>query len=194
MRLPALPRAGANANANAKRTRGPFVEALVRFVFAFFGGGLSHLALDALPHFGFLPHVVVWSFLPHAWIVRPVVGGVLAVAFVVGKAEKNRVFALVACAGAVYPDIEKIAHLMWGYRWLLFTSHGTAITTYTGGFPHKLLAALEIVLSAGLAFAYVRLVRRRTRASFGLVDPRTAEETALDAASPGSGPKPPRLR
>lgn len=170
------------------------MDPLLRLVSAFFVGGLSHLALDALPHFGFLPHVVVWSFLPHAWIVRPVVGGALAMAFVVAKAEKNRSVAFVACAGAIYPDVEKIAHLVWGWRWLLFTSHGTAVTTYTGGFPHKLLAALEIVLSAGLAFAYVRLVRRRTKASFGLTDPRTPAKTALEAHSPGGGPKPPRLR
>ncbi len=170
------------------------MDSLVRVLFAFFGGGVSHLALDALPHFGFLPHVIVWSFLPHAWIVRPVVGGALAVAFVVAKAEKNRTVALVACAGAIYPDVEKIAHLLWGYRWLLFTSHGTAITTYTGGFPHKLLAGTEIVLSAGLVVAYVRLVAWRARTSPGQTELQTPEKTALDADARGSGPRPPRLR
>ena len=138
-------------------------DALLRGVFAFFGAGLSHLALDALPHFGFLPHVVVWSFLPHAWIVRPVVGGALAMAFVVAKAEDCRAVALVACAGAIYPDVEKIAYMMWAYPWLLYTSHGSAITTYTGGYPHKLLAAIEILLSIGLVLGYLRLVRQRTQ-------------------------------
>jgi hypothetical protein len=143
-------------------TRRAVADTLVRGVFAFFGAGLSHLALDAVPHFGFLPHVVVWSFLPHAWIVRPVVGGTLAMAFVVAKAEKCRTVAFFACAGAIYPDVEKIAYLLWGYPWLLYTSHGTAITTYTGGYPHKVLAAIEILLSVGLAVGYARLVRRRT--------------------------------
>lgn len=146
----------------ARVARRAVADTLVRGAFAFFGAGLSHLALDAVPHFGFLPHVVVWSFLPHAWIVRPVVGGALAMAFVVAKAEKCRAIAFVACAGAIFPDVEKIAHLLWGYPWLLYTSHGTAITTYTGGYPHKVLAAIEILLSIGLVLGYLRLVRRRT--------------------------------
>ncbi|HRG98692.1 MAG TPA: hypothetical protein PLR99_20715 [Polyangiaceae bacterium] len=128
----------------------------------FFLASLSHLALDRVPHFGFVPHLTsVWSDLPHAWLVRPVVGGLLALGFLLALAEGNRALVLVGAAGAIYPDVEKMAHAMWGLPFRLFDGHAAATASYSGGYDHRLLAAAEIAFSLALAVAYRALAARR---------------------------------
>ena len=120
----------------------------------FFLACLSHFWLDRLPHFGFVPHLTsVWGALPYAWLVRPVVGGLLALGFLLALAEGNRALVLVAAAGAVYPDVEKMVHAMWGLPFRLFDGHAAATASYSGGYDHRLLAAAEIALSVALAVA-----------------------------------------
>jgi len=130
---------------------------------AFFAGALSHLALDRLPHFGFLPHVLVWSSIPHAWLVRPVVGGMLALAFVMHEARTRPWLPAAASLGAIYPDVEKIAHTELGVPWVLFRAHAEVTATYTGGYPPKVLAAFEIAAAIAMAVAYARLARAPVR-------------------------------
>ncbi|MBK6460083.1 MAG: hypothetical protein IPF92_03620 [Myxococcales bacterium] len=128
----------------------------------FFLASLSHLALDRIPHFGFVPHLLsVWGALPHAWLVRPVVGGLLALAFLLALGGGNRGIVLVAAAGATYPDVEKMAHAMWGLPYRLFEGHAGATSSYSGGYDHRLLAAAEIAFSLALALAYRALAARR---------------------------------
>ncbi len=131
---------------------------------AFFAGGLSHLALDAVPHFGFVPHLLVWGSVPHAWLIRPVLAGLLAMVFVVVHAEGNRSVAASAAVGAIYPDVEKFAHHFWGLPWRLYNAHATATESFSAGLDHRLLASAEIVLSALLAVSTLALAARRTRA------------------------------
>lgn len=134
-------------------------------VVTFFLGALSHLALDRLPHFGFLGHVAVWTSLPYSWLVRPVVGGAIALAFVAYYAKRNLGLAMVACAGAIYPDVEKVLHTEFGLRFVLFRAHADIAATYTAELPLGALAASEIALSVLFVLAYVRLAARREERS-----------------------------
>jgi len=124
-------------------------------------GAASHLALDAVPHFGFLPHLFVWTWMPHAWLVRPLVGGLITFLALVLKGGSNWPLVVAACVGAVYPDVEKIAHSELGVPFVLFRGHAEVVTTYTAGLPPKLLAASEIALAALFAALYARLATRR---------------------------------
>ena len=64
-------------------------------------GAASHLGLDALPHFGFLPSIAVWTWMPQGWLVRALGGGLLAFGFVIANAGKNWPVVIAACVGAV---------------------------------------------------------------------------------------------
>jgi hypothetical protein len=138
-----------------------------RLCATFFLGSFSHLALDLSPHFGFLSHIAVWTSLPHGWLVRPVVGGAIALGFVLLHAGKNRVVASFACAGAIYPDVEKIAHTTGVFPWPLFRAHAEVANTYTAGLPIRALAATEILLCVLFVMAYLRLVAHREKLTRG---------------------------
>lgn len=138
----------------------------------FFLSSLSHMALDWVPHFGFVPHLnTVWAALPYAWLVRPVVGGLLALGFLLALAEGNRALVVVASAGAVYPDVEKMVHAMWGLPFRLFDGHATATSSYSGGYDHRLLAGAQLVLSLSMVVAYAALATRRARRRLGATPP-----------------------
>jgi hypothetical protein len=138
-----------------------------RLCVTFFLGSFSHLALDLSPHFGFLSHIAVWTSLPHGWIVRPVVGGLVALGFVLLHAGENRLVASFACAGAIYPDVEKLAHTTGVFPWPIFRAHAEVAATYTAGLPIRALAATEIVLSVLFVMAYLRLVAHREKLTRG---------------------------
>ena len=136
---------------------------LGRLCITFFLGSVSHLALDLSPHFGFLAHIAVWTSLPYGWIVRPIVGGLVALAFVLLHAGQNRLVASFACAGAIYPDVEKLAHTSGFFPWPLFRAHAEVADTYTAGLPIRALAATEILLCVLFVVAYLRLVAHREK-------------------------------
>lgn len=144
-------------------------------------GALSHLALDALPHFGFLPHVYAWTWMPHGWLVRPIVGGLFAFGFLVAKGRRNLGLVVTACVGATYPDVEKIACTIVELPVVVFRAHAEVTTTYTAGLPPKWLAASEIVLSLLFAVLYARLADAR------LADGRVGPKKRAPPPSSGGG-------
>jgi hypothetical protein len=94
-----------------------------------------------------------------------VVGGLGALAFVMHEARTRPWLPAATSLGAIYPDVEKIAHTELGVRWVLFRAHAEVTATYTGGYPPKVLAAVEIAAAVAMAVAYAKLARAPGRAS-----------------------------
>ncbi len=127
-------------------------------------GALSHLALDALPHFNIVPHLSSWmGYLPRHWITRTVIVGAIAGLFVLVNTRERWGTAALAVVGAASPDIEKIAHTDAGMdpRYLVFRDHGTRASSFDGGYDHRTLAYVEIGMVVFLALLCLALARRR---------------------------------
>ena len=135
---------------------------------AVIGGAVSHLMLDAVPHFNWISHLNLWNWLPYHWVLRSAIWGVFAAMPMVAFASRKYVTCS-AIAGALFPDVEKVAHTefrFWPSEMLVFKSHGMRTTSYDGGMPYPLLVLIDVICGLGLVGAVVVLRRRNRKRLF----------------------------
>ena len=77
----------------------------------FFWGILSHLFLDAVPHYDWLFYVKTFSPLPYGWIIPQFLATIPVLIITFYAMRDHWVIAMVSLLGGVYPDIEKLIYL-----------------------------------------------------------------------------------
>jgi nitrogen fixation-related uncharacterized protein len=118
----------------------------------FFWGVLSHLFLDAIPHYDWLFYVKIFSPLPFWWLIPQFLTTipVLMITFYVTRDHWG--IALVSVLGGVYPDIEKLMYLDFHLPQYLvvFRKHSCYLSQWT---PLELrYKSFLIVFEVGLFF------------------------------------------
>lgn len=133
--------------------RMPRAAALVTGVVA---GALSHLALDALPHYNWIVYLSWFHGVPFHWLIREAVCA-LPVAIIAMWLGRDRwVVAGLVLVGSMYPDFEKVAYVDFHIArpLVMFPSHSLQLSGHTCGWPRPALVGLEVgVLVALLAVA-----------------------------------------
>ena len=123
----------------------------VSFAF-FFWGVLSHLFLDAVPHYDWLFHVKTFSPLPFWWLIPQFLATIPVLIITFYVMRDHWVIAMVSLLGGVYPDIEKLIYLdlhLPQYL-ILFRNHSCDLSQWT---PLELeYKSSLIVFEVGLFF------------------------------------------
>ena len=132
-------------------------------VLCFAGGLISHLALDALPHFAWVVYLPGLESLPFHWLIQE---GTLALVVAIPCLYFARTIwpcSVCAILGALYPDAEKVASVDFHVppNWIIFKQHSMQLSSNDGGLPHAVLIAAEIALIAVFMIATMLLARKR---------------------------------
>jgi len=146
----------------------------------FAGGLITHLALDALPHFAWVIYLPVLESLPFHWLIRE---GLLATVVAIPLFYVTRAiwpYAVLAMCGALYPDAEKVAaaDLNVSPHWIIFKQHSIQLSSNDGGLPHCILIATEIAITAAFIIATMLLAR---------IHGRTNGTSSQKSLKPGHG-------
>lgn len=133
----------------------------------FLVGALSHLILDAAPHYDWLFYVKIFSPLPYWWIIPQILATipVLLITFYVHR--DHLMVALVSVMGGVYPDIEKGAYLNFHLpRYLvLFRSHSCSYSPAGWETKHKFFLIIAEVCLFGFLLAGIYWTARHRNQS-----------------------------
>lgn len=129
----------------------------------FFFGVATHLLLDLVPHYAWIVYLPSFEGLPFHWLIREAVLG-LAVALPLVYCLRARWGCVVlGMAGAVYPDLEKVAYVDAGLPdWaVLFRWHSMALSNRTGSLPSWALILLECVLILAMTLCATKMAQQR---------------------------------
>ncbi len=120
----------------------------------FFLGVISHLVLDAVPHYDWLFYITIFKPLPYHWLIPQVIVALPVLLFVYHFMKDYRMLAVISVLGGIYPDIEKFAYfdLHFPRFLMLLRQHSCYLTPWSSWeLKHEtFLIILEIWLLTGL--------------------------------------------
>lgn len=126
-------------------------------------GALSHLALDAVPHYNWIVYLDWFQGVPFHWLIRQAVFSVPILALAVWLGRGHWWLTGLALVGCIYPDLEKVLYVDFHIpQWLvLFRGHSLSLSGYTGGWPRPVLVGVELLIMAGMVAGAILLARSR---------------------------------
>ena len=128
------------------------------------GGIVSHFILDAIPHYAWIVYLSWLPAVPYRWLINEGVFALAVAAPMLYVVRRHWPYAIIGLFGALYPDIEKVAHLTFKMpeSLVLFHDHSTHLSKYHGTQPLGLLIVLESLLM-GVMLALIWLTVRQER-------------------------------
>lgn len=112
------------------------------------GAALLHVGMDLQPHYNWIVYLHAFESLPYHWLVREAVCTLVVFIPALYLARRAVVPALAGVFGSVYPDIEKVAAVDFGFRHALFPGHSLELSTHDYGLPRSVLIASDFLLIA----------------------------------------------
>jgi hypothetical protein len=137
---------------------------------------LSHLLLDAVPHYDWLFYVTIFKPLPYYWLLPQVIMALPVILLALTLTRDRPVIVVASLAGAVYPDVEKLAYLDFGLpkALVLFPHHSCSLSQWTPWeLAHKdFLIILEMAVMTVCLVGVYRFTLKRRGALFGAAKAR----------------------
>ena len=126
-------------------------------------GALSHLALDAVPHYNWIVYLSWFRGLPFHWLIREAVFALPVVAVAVWLGRDRWGLTGLALCGSLYPDFEKVAYVDFHIprQLVIFRAHSLQLSSHTCGWPRPALVGLEVAMLAALLVVAFWLARRQ---------------------------------
>ncbi|GAK55234.1 hypothetical protein U27_02066 [Candidatus Vecturithrix granuli] len=138
-------------------------------VACFLLGVLSHLLLDAMPHYDWLFYITIFKPLPFWWHIPQVIAAIPVVAFTWYMLHDHSVIAMISLLGGIYPDLEKLAYFDFHLprELVIFEQHSCYLSQWRSWeLAHKtfLIVFETLLLLTLLMLAYWISVQRNKRA------------------------------
>jgi hypothetical protein len=116
---------------------------------------LSHLLLDAIPHYNWIVYVDWLHRVPFAWLLREAIFSLPVILLAVYCGRDHPVINFFGLFGGMYPDLEKVAYLDFHLpqRFVLFPWHSLRCTPFDGRHAQSTYIAQEMAIFLVLAAA-----------------------------------------
>lgn len=126
-------------------------------------GALSHLALDAVPHYNWIVYLNWFQGIPFHWLIREALCALPVAVFGLWLGRDRIVMTGLALVGSMYPDFEKVAYVDFHIprQLVIFRAHSLELSGHTAGLPRPALVTIEMTLLVGMLAAALWLARRR---------------------------------
>ncbi len=137
-------------------------------VACFLLGVLSHLLLDAMPHYDWLFYITIFKPFPFWWHIPQAIGAAPVVLFAWYILRDHPVIAMISLLGGIYPDLEKLAYFDFYLprELVIFKQHSCYLSQWTPWtLEHKtaLIVFEVLLLPTLLMLAYWFSVQRSKR-------------------------------
>jgi hypothetical protein len=135
----------------------------------FFWGILSHLFLDAVPHYDWLFYVKTFSPLPFWWFIPQFLTTIPVLIITFYVMRDHWMIAMISVVGSVYPDIEKLIYfdLHLPQYLVVFRRHSCYLSQWTlWELEHKNLlitAEVGLVIVSLIGLYWLTRCRRQLR-------------------------------
>lgn len=137
-------------------------------VACFLLGVISHLLLDAVPHYDWLFYITIFKPLPFWWLIPQAIAAAPVVVVTWYILRDHRVIAMISLLGGIYPDLEKLAYFDFHLprELVIFEQHSCYLSQWTPWtLEHKtaLIVFEVLLLPMLLMLTYWISVQRNNR-------------------------------